>query len=87
MKITLNKKQYRALHQLRGLPEGAHMLVMCSGMTDTGGTLDGDPDAFDELVGFINEEITEGMVSATTAGVLASLCVKIDPDSAEWLGL
>ncbi|MFT4625683.1 MAG: hypothetical protein ACI8PZ_004354 [Myxococcota bacterium] len=87
MKVTLNKSQYRALNNLRALPADAHMLIMCSKLTPTGGVLDGSQDAFDELVGFISGEIADGMVSATAARALASLCVKIDPSCADWLGM
>lgn len=86
MRVTLNKTQYRALNKLRGLPDGAHRLIMCSRSTPTGGTLQGSEKAFDELVEFISTEIAYGMLSATATKALASLCVKIDPDCADWLG-
>jgi hypothetical protein len=87
MRVTLNKTQYNAINKLRGLPDGAHMLIMCSRMIPTGGVLDGSEAAFDELVEFISGEIADGMLSATATRALASLCVKIDPDCADWLGM
>lgn len=87
MTVTVNKAQYRALHALRGLPEGAHMLLMCSRPTETGGVLDGSEDDFQELVEHIGESIAEGMLSQGAARALSALCVKIDPDCAEWLGM
>ena len=86
MRLSLNKTQYRAVNDLRGLPDGAHMLVMCSEITATGGVLEGPDEAFRELVAFIGEDLAEGMLSATATRALWALCVKIDPHSAEWLG-
>jgi hypothetical protein len=87
MKVALTKAEYRAVNALRGLPEGAHMLIMCSRLTETGGELSGSEDAFEELVSFIGEEIGEGMLSAAAARTLSKLCVKIDPECGEWLGM
>ena len=87
MKITLNKSQYRAVNDLRGLPHDAHMLVMCSRMTDKGGILDGSDEAFEELVSFIGEEMADGTLSSTAAGTLRAVCLKIDPGCADWLGM
>jgi hypothetical protein len=87
MRVPLTKAQYRAVNALRGLPEGAHMLIMCSRATETGGVLEGSEDAFEELVSFIGEEMGEGMLSATASQALWSLCVEIDPDSSDWLGV
>ena len=87
MKITLNKSQYRAVNGLRGLPEEAHMLVMCSKLAPTGGILEGSEEAFEQLVAFISEEIAEGMLSAAASRALRTLCVRIDPDCANWLGM
>jgi len=87
MKATLNKSQYRAVNDLRGLPSDAHMLIMCSRPTATGATLEGSEQAFEELVAFIGEEIAEGILSATSIRALSSLCEKIDPDCVDWLGM
>ncbi len=88
MKVSLTKAEYRAVNALRGLPDGAHMLVMCSTMTPTGsGILEGSKDAFEELVSFVGEEMAEGMLSAAAARTLGSMCVKIDPECADWLGM
>ena len=88
MTITLNKSQYRALNALRGLPEEAHMLIMCSSLTPTGGgILEGPEEAFDELVEFISGELAEGMVSASASKALLSLCAALDPDCVDWLGM
>jgi len=87
MKVTLSKTQHRAVNDLRGLPHDAHMLIMCSRYTATGGTLEGSEKAFEELVSFISEEMAEGMLSATAARALMSLCIKIDPECADWLGM
>ena len=87
MKLNVNKSEYRALNDLRGLPTGAHMLIMCSRFSPTGGILEGSEEAFEQLVAFISEELAYGMPSAATTQTLASLCVKIDPDCVEWLGM
>lgn len=87
MKVDLNQSQYRALNSLRGLPDKAHMLIMCSKPTPTGGTLEGSKQAFDELVEFVSGEIADGMLTASATQALASLCVEIDPDCADWLGM
>jgi hypothetical protein len=87
MKVTLTKAEYRAVNALRGLPERAHMLIMCSKFTETGGVLEGSEAAFEDLVSFVGEEMADGMLSATASRALRSMCVKIDPDCADWLGL
>ena len=87
MKVTLTKTQYRAVNDLRGLPHAAHMLVMTSRSTDTGGVLDGDREAFDALVSHISEDLADGMHSASKARTLAAAAVKIDPSCADWLGM
>ena len=86
MRVTLNKSQYDALNRLRGLPPGAHMLIMCSELTSDGGVLEGSPEDFAELVDFIGEELSEGMLSARAGKALAALCQKLDPDCLDWLG-
>ena len=87
VRVTVNKSQYRALNELRGLPEEAHMLIMCSRPTKTGGILEGSEEAFEELVSFISDEMAEGMLSATECRTLGALCVKVDPDCRDWLGM
>jgi len=87
MQVTLTKAQHRAVNALRGLPAGAHMLVMCSSSTESGGILDGNSNDFDELVSHINEELADGTISASASRTLAAVCVKIDPSSADWLGM
>ncbi|TVQ87640.1 MAG: hypothetical protein EA397_17905 [Deltaproteobacteria bacterium] len=87
MKVTLNRREYLALDALRGLPEDAHMLIMCCTPTETGGILEGSQRAFEELVDFVSEEFSEGMLPASKVRALTSLCVKIDPECADWLGM
>lgn len=87
MRVEINKAQDRALNGLRGLPPDAHMLVMCSRRTATGAVLDGSEAAFVELVEFISGELAEGMQAASSTRALWSLCVAIDPDCADWLGM
>jgi len=87
MTLTLTKAEDRALNALRGLPEGAHMLVMCSRRAETGVILEGPVEDFDELVAFIGDQLADGLVSATAERALVSLCVKIDPDCEDWLGM
>ena len=86
MRVQLNKAQYDAVNDLRGLPEDAHMLVMCSHHTARGGVLDGSEEAFEQLLSFISEELSYG-VSARRARVLYSVAVAIDPDCADWIGM
>lgn len=86
MKISITGKQWHALNDLRGLPEAAHMLVMCSMPTENGAVLEGDKDAFDELVAHISEDLAEGMLTGGTAKALVALCLKIDPRAGDWLG-
>lgn len=87
MRVTLTKVQYRAINDLRGLPEGAHMMVMCSESTATGGVLEGSKEDFDELVSFVGESLADGLVAAGDVRALRSACVKIDPKCQTWLGL
>ncbi len=87
MKVSLNKAQFRAVNDLRGLPEGAHLMVMTSRFTPTGGVLEGAPEDFEELIAFVGEELAEGTLNASAARALRAMCVAIDPSSADWLGL
>lgn len=87
MQVTLTQTEYRALNALRGLPQGAHMLVMCSLPTATGATLEGSDDDFSEILSFIGEQMADGMLSETAERALRSMCLKIDPDCADWLGM
>lgn len=87
MKVAITKREVNALNKLRGLPADAHMLLMCAHSTASGATLEGTEEAFAELIDFIGEEMADGMVSSAAGGVLYSLCVKIDPDCADWLGM
>jgi hypothetical protein len=87
MRIDITQRERRALDKLRGLPSGAHMLLMCAHRTESGATLEGSEEAFTELIDFISEELADGMVSAASGAVLYALCVRIDPDCADWLGM
>ena len=87
MKVTLDKAQFRAVNALRGLPEGAHMMVMTSRPIEAGGILEGAREDFDELVSHISEELADAMVSAASGRALASVAIAIDPDSVDWLGM
>jgi hypothetical protein len=81
--VTLDKAEYRLLNQFRGLPEDAHMLVMCSRSgPDGGGVLDGDPEAFAELRSYVGEEIEQGRPTGRRA--LMSMYTKLDLACAEY---
>ncbi|MEL6185865.1 MAG: hypothetical protein AAFU79_14675 [Myxococcota bacterium] len=82
----LSKPESRALNTLRGLPEDVHMMVMCSTIGPDGTILEGSEETLEELVEFIGEMLSEGMVSARDEAPLISLCLKIDPDCLDWLG-
>jgi hypothetical protein len=86
MKVSATKTQWLALNDLRGLPERAHMLVMCSIPSEEGGVLEGSKEAFGELIEHINEDLCEGMLTGRAATALKALCLKIDPRCAKWLG-
>lgn len=87
VKVKLDLPQSRALAALRGLPARAHMLIMCARPDRSGDILEGTQDDFDELVEHISSEFAEGMVSARDAPLLYAICIKIDPNCAEWLGM
>ncbi|MCB9662405.1 MAG: hypothetical protein H6726_32500 [Sandaracinaceae bacterium] len=59
---------------------------MTSAPTDTGAVLEGDKDAFDELVAHISEDLGEGMLTGGAAKALTAMCLKIDPRCRAWLG-
>lgn len=86
MKLTITRTQWHALNDLRGLPDGAHMLVMCSRPVDKGAVLEGDEAAFRELVEHIGEDLADGMLAGRAAEGLVALCLKIDPRCGAWLG-
>jgi hypothetical protein len=87
MKVFITKTQCFALNDLRGLPERAHMLVMCSIPSEEGAVLEGPDEAFAELIEHINEDLCEGSLAKPVAAALTSLCLKVDPRCAEWLGM
>ena len=88
MRITLTKAEYNVVNDLRGMPTDAHMMVMCSQMLpDGGGVLDGTEEAFDELFHHINEDLSEGLARKRSVRALMSVCLKIYPDRADWLGM
>ena len=87
MKVTLTEAEYQAVNALRGLPPNAHLLIMCSRMTPTGGELDGSEEDFEELVSHLSGEIASGVVPRAKVSALWKLCVKIDPACAAWLGM
>ena len=75
-----------ALHVLRGLPADVHMVLMTARLTDSGAVLDGSEETFDELVSFIDEELGAGIASRSAVRPLMALCLRIDPDCANWIG-
>jgi len=87
MRVTIDKREFRALNDLRGLPPDTHMLIMCARSTPSGAKLEGSEQAFDELVSFISGEIADGMVPESEIASLCSVCVRIDPGCADWLGM
>jgi hypothetical protein len=87
MRVSIDKREFRSLNAVRGLPPDAHLLIMCARSTPTGATLEGSEQAFDELVSFISGEIADEMVPETEMSSLSSLCVRIDPGCADWLGM
>lgn len=83
MRISIEPREAHALHRLRGLPDGAHLLLM----TSRGDTLEGSQEAFDELVERISDDLVEDMVSRADRNTLVALCLKIDPSCVDWLGV
>ena len=86
MKVTVNRSETRALNNLRGLPEDAHMMLMTMSISVDGGVLEGTAKTLQSLVEFIGELLADGMLSDPDATVLAALCEKIDPSCIDWLG-
>jgi len=87
MKLIVTPEQQRALEKLRGLPDNAHLLLMTSRYTATGGILNGRKKAFTELVEHISEDLAAGMHPVADARRLAEVCLKIDAECADWLGM
>lgn len=88
MTLTLTKAQYSAVCDLRGLPQGAHFLIMTSTIAPGGGgVLEGSEEDFEALLSHINEDISEGLVKARALRSLVSVCEMINPDSINWLGV
>ncbi len=56
--LKLSDREYSALMDIRGFPQGAHYLLMCASRDNKGNwILQGEDDAFDELLDTVNEEI------------------------------
>jgi hypothetical protein len=79
VRVELNKAEFRVVNDLRGLPQGAHFLVMTSRSTPTGGALDGPPKAFAELVAHLWEDIEEDVVPKGKLRTYLALCEKLAP--------
>ena len=85
MKSTVNMSQYRALNALRGVPDGVHMMIMCSRRTEDGAEIEGAESDFRALVEFVGEEVAEGLVVGGAARALVALCEEIEPGCSEWM--
>jgi len=81
MKVSITQTQYFALNDLRGLRERAHMLLMCSILSERGAVLEGPKEAFRELTEHINEDLCEAMLTGGKATALSALCLKIRASS------
>ncbi len=84
MRVQLKPAEALALQDVRGLPEAAHLLVMCM---SSDWVLEGSRASFDLLVDAISEDLADGMHAAETSRLLADICLEIDPTRADWLEL
>ena len=87
MQLTITRAQERALNTLRGTPDDVHMMLMTVRPTGDGAILQGTEETFANLVTFISDDIAEGMLAKKAIGPLSTLCIQIDPDCANWLGM
>ena len=56
--LKLSDREYSALMDIRGFPQGAHYLLMCADRDSKGNwKLKGEDEAFDEMLATVNEEI------------------------------
>jgi hypothetical protein len=77
--IQLSSKQYSAIVNIRGLPEAAHSMVMCSTFIDDSTVLiDGEEDAFQELGSTISEELDYDMCKKSDQTHLFKVSEKIE---------
>jgi hypothetical protein len=77
--IQLSSKQYSAVLNIRGMPEEAHSMVMCSTFIDDSTIiLDGEEDAFQELGSTISEELDYEMCKKSDQTHLFRVAEKIE---------
>lgn len=78
MQLTLSRSESNAVYDLRGVPQGAHLLLMTGRPVGMETLLDGPNEWFDELVGHMYEELEEGLVSPARSRTLARLLERIE---------
>ena len=61
VKISLSKREYSTLMDIRGAPEDVHFMIYASKTEKGRNVLEGDEEIFDGLLSLISEEIGEGL--------------------------
>lgn len=57
--LVLSDREYSAIMDIRGMPDGAHMMRMCASLHQDGWILRGSHEDFDGLLQVVDEEIEE----------------------------
>jgi len=86
-KITLSNLEYSALMNIRGTPDKVHDMIFGADNLGKDWELEGDEEAFDELLSTISEEICYELSSKKSFPALLRICKKVDPESLDWVGM
>ncbi len=85
MRVTLNHDEAHALERQHGMPPEASLLLLAAYITPTSVRLDGHRTAFDGLLEFLGEVLSEGEASEEDAPLLLQVALKIDPTCGDWI--
>ncbi len=86
-KITVSSSEYSALMNIRGTPDKVHDMIFLADAVGKNWELEGDEEAFDELLSTISEEICYELSPKKSFPALLRVCKKVNPESLNWIGM
>ena len=85
--LVLSNREYSAIMDIRGMPDGAHTMRMCASLHQNGWILRGSHDDYDGLLQVVDEEIEEGLAPKKNMAALRRVRDSITPTEDEDGGL
>lgn len=86
-KITVSSSEYSALMNIRGTPDKVHSMIFLADNVGKNWELEGDEEAFDELLSTISEEVCYELSPKKNLNALLRVCKKVDTESLDWIGM